>query len=48
MTEGREDVFAALPANGAKNVTRLACGGVEAFHKSKITVRRGAQQRVEV
>lgn len=48
MAEWREDVFVVTAADGAKHVTRLACGGVETFHKSKIAIGRGAQQRVEV
>ncbi|CDI11873.1 protein of unknown function (plasmid) [Agrobacterium pusense] len=48
MTKRREEKFAVTAADAAEHVTRLACSGIEAFHESKITIGRGAQQRVEV
>ena len=48
MTKRREDIIAAVAANGAEYVTRLACRRIEAFHESKIAIGCGAQQRVEV
>lgn len=48
MTERRKDEFIVIAADGAENVARLVCNGIEAFHKSKVAIARGAQQGVEV
>src|SRR3546814_2607863 len=48
MAEGRHHEVAAVAADGADDVPRLAGDGVGAFHQRQIAVRGSTQQRVEV
>src|SRR3546814_16245263 len=48
MAEGRHHEVAAVAADGADDVPRLAGDGVGAFHQRQIAARGSTPQRVEV